>query len=209
MNIAEIYYSIQGESSYIGLPSIFVRLAGCNLNCAYCDTPYAKRDGDPLELAALCASIEEYRCKLVLITGGEPLLQAEVLPFCDWLLKHGYQVLLETNGSLDISRLPVDVVKVMDLKCPDSGEQGRIRWQNLDYLTENDQLKFVICSRGDYEWARQIMKRYNLNHNILMGAAYGYLEPKSLADWILKDNLPVRFQLQIHKYIWSPESRGV
>ncbi len=209
MNITEIYYSIQGESSYVGLPSIFVRLAGCNLNCSYCDTSYARQNGYKLELLELYARLEKYSCKLVVITGGEPLLQTEVLPFCEGLIKNGYRVLLETNGSLDISRLPREVIKVMDLKCPDSGECERISWENLKHLNPDDELKFVICSRRDYEWARGIMKQYNLKHNILMGAAYGCLEPNTLVEWILKDSLPVRFQLQIHKYIWPPDTKGV
>jgi 7-carboxy-7-deazaguanine synthase len=209
MEIIEVYHSILGESSYAGLPSIFVRLAGCNLNCAYCDTPYAKQAGYELELAELCAQVGKYGCERVVVTGGEPLLQAEVSPFCRWLLENGYQVLLETNGSLDITRLPPGVVKIMDIKCPGSGEHGRMRWENLTCLAPEDEIKFVICDRSDYEWAKGVIQRHELKHNLLMGVAYGCLEPKVLVDWILEDNLPVRFQLQFHKYIWPPDSRGV
>ncbi len=209
MDIIEVYYSIQGESSCVGLPSIFVRLAGCNLNCSYCDTSYAKKAGYKLNLEELIAKLTKYNCKLVVITGGEPLLQAEVHPLCRRLLKCGYQVLVETNGSLDIASLPEGVIKIMDIKCPDSGEHEMMRWENLEHLTPDDQIKFVICSRRDYEWAKEIIKRYSLKHNILMGVALNFLEPKLLAGWILEDNLPVRCQLQIHKYIWPPDTRGV
>lgn len=209
MDIIEVYYSIQGESSYAGLPSIFVRLAGCNLNCAYCDTVYAKEAGYKLNPEELGHKLTDYDCKLVVITGGEPLLQAEVHPLCHRLLKDGYRLLLETNGSLDIASLPEGVIKIMDIKCPDSGEHERMRWENLEHLTPADQIKFVICSRRDYEWAKEVMKRYSIKHNILMGTAHGCLEPKLLAGWILEDNLPVRFQLQLHKYIWPPDTRGV
>jgi 7-carboxy-7-deazaguanine synthase len=210
MHITEIYRSIQGESSYAGLASIFVRLAGCNLCCSYCDSIYAKQPGYQLNQTELYQRIKKYHCRLVLITGGEPLLQAkELIPFCRFLLQKEYRVLLETNGSLDISELPPGVIRIMDLKCPDSGEHKRMRWENINHLTPIDQLKFVLCSRGDYEWAREIIIKYDLKGEILMGVAYGRLEPRELVGWLLEDNLPVRFQLQLHKYIWPPETRGV
>jgi len=186
-----------------------VRLAGCNLECSYCDTPYAKEEGYKLSLDQVYNKICATGCRLVLITGGEPLLQEEVYPLATRLLAAGYQVLLETNGSLDISRVPGEVVKIMDLKCPESLMAEHTRWENLHHLTPQDQVKFVISSRNDYLWATHIIKRYGLRHNVLMGVAYGRLEPKQLVGWILEDNLPVRFQLQIHKYIWGPNARGV
>jgi 7-carboxy-7-deazaguanine synthase len=163
-----------------------------------------------VDIAELCTRLKKYECNVVVITGGEPLLQAdEVHPFCNHLLQNGYHVLLETNGSLDIATVPPGVVRVMDLKCPESGEHEQMRWQNLAHLTPDDQLKFVICSRRDYEWAKEVIQQHNPKANMLMGVAYDYLAPKLLVGWILEDNLPVRFQLQIHKYIWQPETRGV
>ncbi len=193
----------------MGLPSIFIRLAGCNLNCTYCDSQYAKAGGFSIAIEKLCEHIKKYVCKRVLITGGEPLLQTEVHRLCNILLKDGYQVLLETNGSLDITPVPAVVIRIMDIKCPDSMEHMRVYWQNIEQLSATDEIKFVICSRADYEWTKYIIEQYNLKNNLLLGAAFEYLEPGELAGWILEDNLEVRFQLQIHKYIWNPQLTGV
>jgi len=213
MNICEIFYSIQGETTYSGLPCIFVRTSGCNLRCSYCDTRYAYEGGVETPVDKVLAQVRSYSgCHLVEITGGEPLVQREeVNLLIDSLLEGEYKVLLETNGSLSIEDVDRRVVKIMDLKCPDSGMSEYMRWENLSYLSEHDQVKFVLSSRRDYEWAKEVMAKYPVLNKteVLLSTAFGVLKPKDVVKWMLDDRLNVRFQLQIHKYIWHPEARGV
>jgi 7-carboxy-7-deazaguanine synthase len=211
MNISEIFYSIQGETTYAGLPCVFIRTSGCNLRCNYCDTKYAYEDGFDMPIDEIIAFIRSYECRLVEITGGEPLLQNdEVNNLIGILLDNGYDVLLETNGSLSLENVDRRVIKIMDLKCPDSGMSENIYWKNLEYLCDHDQVKFVLSSRRDYEWAKDSIKKINSNKiEILFSTAFHSLEPSKIVEWILEDRLKVRFQLQIHKYIWNPNTRGV
>ena len=212
MNICEIFYSIQGESTYSGLPCVFIRASGCNLRCSYCDTRYAYEGGVEMSVDEIFARVRAYGCRLVEITGGEPLVQhREVNALIDSMLENGYKVLLETNGSLSIENVDRRVVKIMDLKCPDSGMSKYICWENLSYLSDHDQVKFVLSSRRDYEWAKGVINKYPLlkNFEVLLSAAFGVLEPKDVVKWILDDRLNARFQLQVHKYIWDPEAKGV
>lgn len=211
LKVNEIFYSIQGESTYAGLACVFVRLTGCNLRCSYCDTQYAYSEGVEISVAEVIEKVRGYGCRLVELTGGEPLLSPEVYDLMDGLLSLGYQVLLETNGSLDLSRVDGRVIKIMDIKCPDSGESDKNLLSNLEHLTERDQIKFVIGSYEDYLWARGVMAEQGLSgrRHLLMGAVFGRVPPKLLAEWILRDGLPVRLQLQLHKYIWAPDARGV
>ncbi|MDQ1238162.1 MAG: 7-carboxy-7-deazaguanine synthase [Thermodesulfobacteriota bacterium] len=209
--ICEIFKSIQGESTFVGLPCVFVRLSGCNLNCTYCDTGYAKSEGYELDLSRIADTVKTLGVRLVEITGGEPLIQEETPLLAEMLSREGYLVLVETNGSLDISVLPEGVVRIMDIKCPSSGESHSNRWENLDFIRPGDEIKFVVCDRLDYEWAaRVIMKELvKFSNTILISPVYGQLAPQELAQWILEDNLDVRLQVQVHKYIWSPHARGV
>jgi len=209
--LSEIYKSIQGESTFAGLPCVFVRFAGCNLDCTYCDTRYAREARMEMEVAEVAAQVERWGCSWVELTGGEPLLQeAAVVELCQRLLATGKQVLVETNGSLDIQRLPSGVVRIVDVKCPDSGMSGRMLWDNLARLTPLDEVKFVISSRRDYLWARGMIRSWGLErYKVLLSAAYGRLEPGMLADWMLADGLSVRLQLQLHRYIWPAACRGV
>ena len=212
MNVCEIFCSIQGETTYSGLPCVFIRTSGCNLRCLYCDTRYAYEDGIEMSVDKVLAQARSYGRRLVEITGGEPLVQQEeVNILIDSLLESGYSVLLETNGSLSIEKVDRRVVKIVDLKCPDSGMSEYMRWENLSYLSEHDQVKFVLSSRRDYEWAKEMIAKYPLlsEVEVLLSTAYGLLEPKDVVKWMLDDKLNVRFQLQIHKYIWHPEARGV
>jgi len=212
MNICEIFYSIQGETTYSGLPCVFVRTSGCNLRCSYCDTKYAYESGVEMAVEEVFAQVRSYGCRLVEITGGEPLVQREeVNLLIDSLLQEGYRVLLETNGSLSIENVDRRVVRIMDLKCPDSGMSEYMRWENLSYLGEHDQVKFVLSSRRDYEWAREVIAKYPVlsKTEVLLSTAFGVLEPKDVVKWMLDDRLNARLQLQIHKYIWHPEARGL
>lgn len=212
LQINEIFYSIQGESTHAGRPCVFVRLTGCNLRCGYCDTEYAFHEGRRMAIGEIVEQVDGHRCDLVEITGGEPLLQAGVYPLIDALLAANKRVMIETSGASDISRLDPRVVRIMDLKCPGSGESHRNLWSNLDHLSARDEVKFVISDRGDYEWAREVVKAHALAQRvgaILMSCAFERLAPATLASWILEDRLPVRLQLQLHKYIWSPDARGV
>ena len=212
MNICEIFYSIQGESTYSGLPCVFIRTSGCNLRCLYCDTRYAYEGGVEMSVGQVLAQVRSYGCRLVEITGGEPLMQqVAVIPLIDSLLESGHKVLLETNGSLSIDDVDDRVVIIMDLKCPDSAMSEYICWENLQHLGEHDQVKFVLSSRRDYEWARKVIAKYPplSKIEVLLCAAFGVLEPKDVVKWMLDDGLNARFQLQIHKYIWHPEARGV
>lgn len=209
--VSEIFRSIQGESSFAGLPCVFVRLAGCNLRCRYCDTQYALEDGQAMSLEDILQRVDAYGVNLVELTGGEPLVQDETPRLAEALLERGHQVLVETNGSLDISVLPEGTVRIMDIKCPSSGESQHTMWENIWRLKPYDEVKFVVSDRHDYEWARGIILE-NFGHSktkVLLGTVFGELPTRNLVEWMLEDRLPVRFQLQIHKYIWPHDKRGV
>jgi 7-carboxy-7-deazaguanine synthase len=209
--INEIFHSIQGESSYAGLPCVFVRLTACNLRCSWCDTTYSFHEGNPMPLSDVIVKVLEFDCPLVQITGGEPLLQPNVFPLMTRLCDLGKRVLLETSGSLDVSRVDPRVVKIMDLKCPGSGEQDRNRYENLQWMDKKDELKFVIADRADYEWARDQVRTRQLHGvcAVLFAPVWEKVTLQALAEWILKDHLPVRLQTQWHKIIWGPHARGV
>ncbi|HEX4209978.1 MAG TPA: radical SAM protein [Candidatus Binataceae bacterium] len=212
LRVNEIFHSIQGESTWAGRPCVFVRLTGCNLRCTWCDTAYSFYEGAQMEIAAVMERVRSYGCKLVELTGGEPLLQRGIHALIEALLLEEYQVLIETSGERDISPLDPRVIRIMDLKCPDSGEVERNRWMNLEYLTIRDEVKFVIASRRDYEWARAVISKHDLPKRvnaILLSPAFGLIEPVVLAEWILDDRLPARMQLQMHKFIWGADKRGV
>ena len=218
LQVTEIFKSIQGESSLSGTPCVFIRLTGCNLRCRYCDTVYAYEGGDWLSIDDILSKVDDYKCNLVEITGGEPLLQNGVYLLISALLKTGKYILIETNGSIDIGRvqefkgLRIQRLKIiMDIKCPDSGMSERMNWGNLDKLYNNDEVKFVINSRGDYDWSKEIIKKYSLADrcHILMSPVYDNLTAEELSEWILNDNLNVRLNLQIHKYIWGESVKGV
>jgi 7-carboxy-7-deazaguanine synthase len=212
LTINEIFYSVQGESSYAGRPCVFVRLTACDLRCSWCDTPYAFHEGRKQPLEQVIEAVEGYRCPLVEVTGGEPLLQEAVYPLMATLLERGKTVLLETGGHRSTARVPEKVVTILDVKCPGSGEAERMDWSNLERLRAHDEVKFVIADRGDYEYARDVMSRRDLAARtaaIHMSPVHGTLDPKQLSEWILADRLPVRVQLQLHKYIWDAHTRGV
>lgn len=211
MKVNEIYRSIQGESSYVGLPCVFVRLTYCNLRCFYCDTKYAFYEGRDYSIQQILQEVTPFDCSLVEVTGGEPLLQDEVYPLMDQLVEKGYKVLLETSGSMDIDKVNPRVIKIMDLKCPSSGESHRNRYSNLGKLQSQDEVKFVIGDRNDYLWVKDILQNYCLSDRclVLLSTVFETLQPQQLAQWLLEDNLQVRFQLQMHKYIWDSTVRGV
>ncbi len=212
LTVNEIFHSIQGESTYAGRPCVFVRLTACDLRCAWCDTPYAFHEGRKMSLDDIVAAAEAYGEPLVEVTGGEPLLQDDVYPLMDRLLAAGHTVLLETGGHRSIARVPAAVVRIVDIKCPGSGESEKNDWANLDRLQPHDQVKFVIADRADYEFACDATTRYNLPTRcaaVLMSPVHGELSPRTLSEWILEDRLPVRLQIQLHKLIWSPTTRGV
>ncbi|PUA29360.1 MAG: 7-carboxy-7-deazaguanine synthase QueE [Cellvibrio sp. 79] len=206
LKITEIFYSLQGESNTVGLPTVFVRLTGCPLRCGYCDSEYAFYGGERLLLDEILARVAAYNPKYICVTGGEPLAQRECLTLLTLLCDAGYSVSLETSGALPVDDVDPRVVKVMDLKTPGSSESGRNRWENIPLLSEQDQIKFVICNREDYEWARFKLDEYQLNTRVaevLFSPSFGQITPLQLAEWILADNLPVRFQLQLHKILWN------
>jgi 7-carboxy-7-deazaguanine synthase len=211
LKINEIFKSIQGESSHAGLPCIFVRLTGCNLRCTYCDTEYAFYEGKEMSVADIVKSVDSCGISLVEITGGEPLLQKEVYPLMQALLEKKYTVMLETGGSLSLEEVPQAVIKIMDLKCPGSGEESRNNYHNLSHLTLQDEVKFVILNRQDYDWCKQILNKYEIHKKapVLFSPVYDKLDLKDLAKWVLEDNLPVRLQTQLHKVIWSKDAIGV
>ena len=212
LTVNEIFHSIQGESTHAGEPCVFVRLTACDLRCAWCDTPYAFHEGRKMSVGEVVAAVEAHGCPLVEITGGEPLLQDDVYPLMDCLLARGRTVMLETGGHRPIGRVPAAVVKIVDVKCPASGESDKTDWTNLDALAPHDEVKFVVNDRADYEFAREIIDRYDLPSRVsavLLSPVHGVLDPKTLSEWILADRLRARLQLQLHKYIWSPTTRGV
>lgn len=213
LKVNEIFCSIQGESSHAGRPCAFVRLTGCNLRCTYCDTQYAYHEGAWLEISEILDRISKFDCRLVEITGGEPLIQEQTPELLRTLLNRNFTVLLETNGSLDIGAVDERCVRILDIKCPSSGESDQNRLENLKLLTPRDEIKFVIGNREDYEYAKFILSsrlsRRNAISPPLLSPAFGTIDAASLARWILQDRLDVRLQLQLHKLIWGPEQRGV
>jgi 7-carboxy-7-deazaguanine synthase len=212
LTINEIFYSIQGESTRAGRPCVFVRLTACDLRCSWCDTPYAFHEGRKMSVDEVTEAVARHDCDLVEITGGEPLLQEDVYPLMDRLLSAGRSVMLETGGHRPIDRVPAAVVKIVDVKCPGSGEADRNDWSNLGRLALHDEVKFVVKDRADYDFARDVIHRYALASRaaaVLMSPVHDALDPRTLSEWMLADHLPARLQLQLHKYIWSPTARGV
>ncbi|MDY6855915.1 MAG: radical SAM protein [Thermodesulfobacteriota bacterium] len=213
LKVNEIFYSIQGESSYAGYPCVFVRLTGCNLRCSYCDTQYAYEEGEEMRIDTILCRIASYGCPLIEITGGEPLIQHETLFLIHCLLEKGYRVLLETNGSQDISQVDDRCTIILDIKCPSSGEVNRNDLDNLKRLRDNDEIKFVIGNSQDYNFAKRILNSIDSNHvnvpSVFFSPVFAKMESHTLANWILKDKIQVRLQLQLHKIIWRTEQRGV
>lgn len=212
LTINEIFHSIQGESTFAGRPCVFVRLTACDLRCRWCDTPYAFHEGTKMSVDEVMADVESRGCQTVEVTGGEPLLQPDVYPLMQQLLDSGKTVLIETGGHRSIAGVPAGVIRIMDIKCPGSGEAEKNDWSNLAHLTKTDEVKFVIADRRDYEYARDIVMRENLPSRVnavLLSPVHGELDPKLLSAWVIADRLDVRVQLQVHKYIWSPDTRGV
>ncbi|OGT88176.1 MAG: 7-carboxy-7-deazaguanine synthase QueE [Gammaproteobacteria bacterium RIFOXYA12_FULL_61_12] len=207
LRLTEIFYSIQGESRTAGIPTVFIRLSGCPLRCTYCDTPYAFKGGDLLSIDDILCRAARFGCRYVTVTGGEPLAQKGCLALLKELAGEGYEVSLETSGVLDIAEVDPRVSRVMDLKTPGSGEVGKNRFENIQHLNRNDQLKFVICDRPDYDWAREQIAHWRLADRceILVSPAAGQQEARELAEWVLVDRLPVRFQIQLHRLLWGEE----
>lgn len=207
LRITEIFYSLQGETRTVGLPTVFIRLTGCPLRCQYCDTAYAFHGGKTQTLENILQQVASYNPHYVTVTGGEPLAQKPCLELLQSLCDAGYEVSLETSGALDISKVDQRVIKVVDLKTPGSGEVSKNLYQNLDYILPHDQIKFVICDRADYDWAKQLLQQYQLDKRcqVLLSPSYNQLAGNTLADWILADRLLVRFQIQLHKILWNDE----
>jgi 7-carboxy-7-deazaguanine synthase len=212
LTINEIFHSIQGESSFAGQPCVFVRLTACDLRCSWCDTPYAFHEGGKRPVDEVVAAVERYGCPLVEVTGGEPLLQDEVYPLMQRLLDTGKTVLLETGGHRSTAQVPQGVVTILDVKCPGSGEAHRHDWGNFERLRPRDEVKFVLRDRTDYEYAKDVIARFDLCRRaaaIHLSPVHGELHPRQLSEWVLADRLPVRVQMQLHKIIWDPQTRGV
>ncbi|MGE5894394.1 MAG: radical SAM protein [bacterium] len=211
MNVCEIFASIQGESSHAGFPCVFVRLSGCNLRCSFCDTSYAYGPGVEMDLPVILGKVKYYGIELVEVTGGEPLIQRETPALLEMLCNQGYAVLLETNGSCDIASVDQRVSVVLDMKTPSSGMSEKMLMKNLDRVRKKDDVKFVLSSREDYEWSKKMMERYSLagKTNVLLSPVFNMLEPEDLAQWMVTDRLNARLNLQLHKYIFGPNRRGV
>jgi 7-carboxy-7-deazaguanine synthase len=211
LRVTEIFASIQGETSYVGLPFAFVRLTGCNLRCRYCDTTYAYDSGEEFSLGDVLERVEVFGIPRVTVTGGEPLLQPEAYDLVTAFLDRGFTVLVETNGTVPLAPLDPRAVKVMDIKCPGSGEDRKMLWENFSALTPRDEVKFVIASEEDYRYAKEVLARHCVKapYGVLFAPAFGFLPPEKLAGWMVGDRLTARFQLQLHKLVWGPDARGV
>jgi 7-carboxy-7-deazaguanine synthase len=212
LTINEIFFSVQGESTFAGRPCVFVRLTACDLRCSWCDTAYAFYEGAKRTLDDVLQEVERFDCPLVEVTGGEPLLQEDVYPLMESLVARGKTVLLETGGHRSTSRVPSGVITILDVKCPGSGESARNCWENLAHARPHDEVKFVIKDRADYEYAREVISSRSLAGRVAaihLSPVHGVLDPKTLSEWVLADRLPARVQLQLHKYIWGPDTRGV
>ena len=211
LKINEIYHSIQGESSYSGLPCVFVRLTYCNLRCSYCDTEYAFYEGKDMSIKQIIKKINSYKCNLVEITGGEPLLQKNCIELINELEKNNKKVLIETGGSLSIQNISKKTHIILDLKCPSSNMENKNLWENLDYIKKTDEIKFVVGNKVDYEWTKNIIKKYDLENkcHLLISPVYDKIDNEKIINWILKDNLKIRFQIQLHKEIWDKDKKGV
>jgi 7-carboxy-7-deazaguanine synthase len=211
LKVNELYYSIQGESTNAGLMCVFIRLTGCNLRCAYCDTEYAFYEGKERSVEDIVEEVRKYNCKLVELTGGEPLMQDESITLIQKLLDEDFDVMLETAGNMPIKDVDERVKIIMDLKCPSSGMMNKNLYENIDHLKKDDEVKFVIGNREDYDWMKEIIVKYHLQNKctLLASVVFRKLEPLTLVNWILEDKLEVRFQLQMHKFIWHPETKGV
>jgi 7-carboxy-7-deazaguanine synthase len=211
IRVTEIFFSIQGESTHAGRPCVFVRLTGCPLRCTWCDTEYAFHGGADMTIDEVTARVKTYDCPLIEITGGEPLHQPAALPLIERLCGEGFEVLIETSGAIDIASVDRRARVIMDIKCPGSGMTDRMLWANISQLSFQDEAKFVVKDRADYEWARALVRRHDLTArcHVLFSPVFGELDPRCLAEWLLADRLHVRFQLQLHKIIWSPDMRGV
>jgi len=212
LTIHEIFYSIQGESTYAGRPCVFVRLTACDLRCSWCDTPYAFHEGHKRSLDEVLAEVDRLDCPLVEVTGGEPLLQEGVYPLMQSLLDRGSTVLLETGGHRSTARVPEAVVTILDVKCPGSGEAAKMHWENLERLRPRDEVKFVVKDREDYEFAGNVITKYRLGERaaaVHLSPVHGVMDLRRLSEWVLADRLPARVQVQLHKYIWDPGTRGV
>ncbi len=212
MKINELFYSIQGESSYLGRPCAFIRLTGCNLRCTYCDTQYAFNEGAEMSIAEVLQHIDSFPTRLVLITGGEPMLQESVHELFEKLLERNYTVLLETGGQVSLAQVDPRVHKIMDFKCPSSGMESHNDYSNVDYLTRNDEVKFVVADRRDFDWACDVIRKFSLGARageILFSPVFGKLPHADLAEWVLHCGIPARLQIQLHKIIWPHIQRGV
>ena len=212
LTVSEIYRSIQGESTHTGRPCVFVRLTACNLRCTWCDTPYAFTGGRKMSVDDVIADVASLDCRLVELTGGEPLVQPEAIDLMERLVAEGFEVLLETGGHMPVDAVPDEVTSIVDVKCPGSGEADAMHWPNLDQLSMRDEVKFVIRDRADYEYACDVVRRHDLAPRaaaVHFSPVHGELSPRTLSEWVLRDELPVRVQLQIHKIIWDPGTRGV
>ncbi len=209
LRINEIYFSIQGESTHAGRPCIFIRLTYCNIRCSYCDTEYAFQDGNDIEISEILYQIKQWDCNLVEVTGGEPLFQDECSDLLKELIQHGYEVLLETGGSLSVKDVPKEVIKIVDFKCPSSGMAEKNLWSIIDDLMHYDEVKFVIGDREDFDWASKILGKYSLSKKftVLFSPIFNGIDPSLIADWILEEHLPVRLQIQLHKHIWKPGTK--
>ena len=211
LKVNEIYYSVQGESTHVGRPCIFIRLTYCNLRCTYCDTEYAFYEGKNIEIPEIMAKIKQWNCNLVEVTGGEPLFQDECIYLLNELMNQNYEVMLETGGSLSISDVPIDIVRIVDFKCPSSGMEKKNLWSIVNDLRPHDEVKFVIGDREDFDWAKEMLNKYSLNEkcSILFSPTFGKIDPSLIVEWILEGDIPVRMQLQMHKLIWESERKGV